>query len=149
MKELETPRRVESLVVCVLAPWLALALGLATASERNTSRPAPQGWELTGDLDGGQLIYKQYCQKCHGKRGDGQGTMARDLEIKPRNFTDKEVMLGRTDWEIYLGIKEGGKPVGLSEQMTAWEDTLTEEEMLDVAVFIRQFAKTDDEGDKE
>jgi len=133
-------------------PWLPLALlacsiglliplGLAVASERQTSRLAPDGWELGGDFDNGRLIFKQYCQKCHGKRGDGQGTMAADLQIKPRDFTDAEVMLTRTDWEIFLGIKEGGAPVGLSEQMTAWEDTLTEEEIRDVAVFIRQFAQ--------
>ncbi len=132
----------------LLAFALALvSLQLAAAAERQTSRPAPEGWELCGDLDNGKLIYKQYCQKCHGKRGDGQGTMAKDLEIKPRDFTDKEVMLKRTDWEIYLGIKEGGAPVGLSEQMTAWEDALMEEEMLNVAVFLRQFAQTDETGD--
>jgi hypothetical protein len=66
--------------------------------------------------------------------------MAKDLDPKPRDFTDTAVMHGRSDWELYLGIKEGGPPVGLSTEMTAWEDTLTEEEMVNVALFIRQFA---------
>jgi len=112
-------------------------------AERRASRPAPEGWELRGDLESGELVYKQYCQKCHGKRGNGEGTMAADLDPKPRNFTDREVMSKRSDWEIYLGIKEGGGPVGLSDQMTAWEDTLTEEEMVDVAAYIRHFANPD------
>ncbi|MGB6641637.1 MAG: cytochrome c, partial [Thermoanaerobaculia bacterium] len=126
---------------------LAAAAGLAGAAERTTSRPPPDGWELEGDIENGELIYKQYCQKCHGKRGNGQGTMAKDLNPKPRDFTDKETMLKRSDWEIYLGIKEGGAPVGLSDQMTSWEDALTEEEMSDVAVYIRQFAKPDEKGE--
>ena len=149
MKKANRPWQLKLLLSCALALLLALvSFHHPMAQERKTSRPAPEGWELAGDLGNGKIIYKQYCQKCHGKRGNGQGTMAQDLEIKPRDFTDKEVMLTRTDWEIYLGIKEGGSPVGLSEQMTAWEDTLTDEEMLDVAVFIRQFAQPNEEGEE-
>ncbi len=142
-------RRLEDLLVgiIVVLTGFSFVAAAAASGERKPSRPAPEGWELAGDLDNGKLIYKQYCQKCHGKRGNGQGTMAKDLEIKPRNFTDEEVMRERSDWQIYLGIKEGGAPVGLSEQMTAWEDTLTEDEMLDVATFIRQFVQTEATGD--
>ena len=137
-----------------LSPGLVTAVALCSVlvamsavqgtSERGESRPAPDGWSLEGDPDNGELTYKQYCQKCHGKRGNGQGTMAADLAIKPRDFTDVDVMSKRSDWEIYLGIKEGGPPVGLSEQMTAWEDTFSEEEMMDVATFIRQFVEPDE-----
>jgi len=139
MEERLSPSFVAVLVLCSLVVAAGASLG---ASERGTSRPAPDGWSLEGDADNGELTYKQYCQKCHGKRGNGQGTMAADLAIKPRDFTDVEVMSKRSDWEIYLGIKEGGPPVGLSDQMTAWEDTFSEEEMMDVAAFIRQFAES-------
>ncbi|MGB3563554.1 MAG: cytochrome c, partial [Thermoanaerobaculia bacterium] len=71
------PGLVAPLLVCSIA--LAAAAGLAGAAERTTSRPPPDGWELEGDIENGELIYKQYCQKCHGKRGNGQGTMAKDL----------------------------------------------------------------------
>lgn len=118
----------------------------ARTGEEATVRAAPDGWTLDGDADEGRIVYKQYCQKCHGKYGNGQGTMAADLDPKPRDFTNAEDMAKRSDWELYLGIKEGGAPLGLSDQMTAWEDTLTEQEMRDVAVYIRQFAHSDDEG---
>jgi mono/diheme cytochrome c family protein len=112
-----------------------------TASpEQRQLRPPPEDFELVGDEKNGKAVYKVYCKKCHGKRGDGTGIMAVDLKVKPRDFTDGEYMLEQSDWALYLGIKEGGKAVGLSDQMTAWEDTLTEEEMLDVAVYIRTFA---------
>lgn len=132
------------LAILLVCPIVTAATAFADASERTASRPAPEEWELAGDLDSGKTIYKQYCQKCHGKRGNGQGIMARDLEPKPRDFTDREVMSKRSDWEIYLGIREGGDPVGLSDQMTAWEDTLSEEEIMDVAAYLRQFAEFDE-----
>lgn len=127
--------------------WLAVAVlclpPLVELAAAGSARAAPEGWALDGDADEGRIVYKQYCQKCHGKRGDGQGIMAADLDPKPRDFTDAEIMEQRSDWELYLGIKEGGAPIGLSDQMTAWEDTLTEQEMRDVAAFIRQFAPSD------
>lgn len=101
--------------------------------------PAPPNFALDGDPDNGELIYKQYCLKCHGKRGDGTGIMSKDLDPKPANFTDEEHMSQLSDWELFTGIKEGGKPFGLSDQMTAWKGTLDEEEMIDVGTFIRQF----------
>jgi mono/diheme cytochrome c family protein len=101
----------------------------------------PPGFELGGDPTAGRKIYKQYCKKCHGKKGNGTGLMAKDLNPKPADFTDKVRMEKRSDWQLFLGIKAGGPAVGLSEQMTGWKDTLTEQEMRDVAAYIRQFAK--------
>ena len=130
-------------LVAMAGLCFVLAVGAVdlAAGQSEATRPAPDDWLLQGDQDNGMLVYKQYCQKCHGKRGDGQGTMAEDLDPKPRDFTDVEVMSQLSDWDIYLGIKEGGSSVGLSEQMTAWEDALEEEEMQDVAVFLRQFSE--------
>lgn len=123
------------------ATLTVLVLGFAAllTAQATSLPPEPAGFKLDGDLDNGKLIYKQYCQKCHGKRGDGSGLMAKDLTPKPANFTDPDRMSKVSDWEIFIGIKEGGKPVGLSDQMTAWKDTLDEQEMLDVGTFIRGF----------
>ena len=132
--------------LAVAAVCLPFAAARAPAGEEVTVRPAPEGWALDGDVDAGRIVYKQYCQKCHGKHGDGHGTMSGDLDPKPRDFTNAEDMGKRSDWELFLGIKEGGAPLGLSDQMTAWEDTLTEQEMRDVAVYIRQFAQPNEQG---
>lgn len=35
----------------------------------------------------GKNVYEKYCIGCHGEKGDGNGMAARDLIIKPRNFT--------------------------------------------------------------
>ena len=129
---------------CFLGLALVAGVLLATAvparSQSNVP-PAPAGFELDGDPDSGEIVYKQYCLKCHGKRGTGTGIAAKDLDPKPADFTDEESMSELSDWELFLGIRDGGKPFGLSDQMTAWKGTLEEEDMHDVAVFIRQFAQ--------
>ncbi len=35
----------------------------------------------------GRIVYEKYCIGCHGDKGDGKGTVAGDLTIKPRDFT--------------------------------------------------------------
>ena len=87
--DLLLPGLVPISVLCFLLAGGAVDL---TAGQSKAIRPAPDGWELQGDQDNGKLIYKQYCQKCHGKSGNGQGTMAEDLDPKPRDFTDVECM---------------------------------------------------------
>ncbi len=119
----------------------SLLLPLSLVAAQGAAQPPPGGFELGGDPTAGGKVYKQYCKKCHGAKGNGEGLMAKDLNPKPRDFTDQARMGKRSDWQVFLGIKEGGPAVGLSEQMTGWKDTLNEQEMRDVAAYIRQFAK--------
>ncbi|MEK6672104.1 MAG: c-type cytochrome [Nitrospirota bacterium] len=35
----------------------------------------------------GKKVYKKYCMGCHGEKGDGKGIAAKNLLIKPRDFT--------------------------------------------------------------
>ena len=49
-------------------------------------------------------------------------------------------MKTRSDWRIYMTIKEGGGAVGLSTLMPSWKEALAEEQILQVAAFIRQFS---------
>jgi len=132
---MKAPRIAFAAIALLLGGWLA------TGADSKAAQETPPGFELGGNVKAGRKIFKQYCQKCHGKKGNGQGLMAKDLDPKPRNFTDTERMSKRSDWQIFLGIKEGGAAVGLSEEMTSWKDTLTEQEMRNVAAYIRQFAK--------
>jgi len=125
----------------LLAGWLAPWGGPGLVAAHAAAQEPPPGFELGGDPTAGRKVYKMYCKKCHGKKGNGKGLMAKDLDPKPRDFTDKAHMAKRSDWQIFLGIKEGGAAVGLSEEMTAWKDSLTEQEMRDVASYIRQFSK--------
>jgi len=128
-------------IALLFGGWLLPLGGSGLVAAHGAAQEPPPGFDLGGDPTAGRKIYKMYCKKCHGKRGNGKGLMAKDLNPKPRDFTDKAQMEKRSDWQLFLGIKEGGPAVGLSEQMTAWKDSLTEQEMRDVAVYIRQFVK--------
>jgi mono/diheme cytochrome c family protein len=44
----------------------------------------------------GQRLYGQYCEQCHGEKGDGAGPAARFLYPKPRNFGEGKFRLVTT-----------------------------------------------------
>ena len=49
------------------------------------------------------------CKHCHGMLGNGQGSMASSMKIKPRNFTCKETMGTISDGQLFWIIKNGSK----------------------------------------
>jgi len=144
---MKTPTHLRAILPAGLATALLLTLaspaalaGKGTPPPKLTKKPppAPAGFKLGGDAKKGKKVYKKYCTKCHGKKGNGGGLMAKDLKVKPRDFTHP-ANASRTDWQLFIAIKQGGKPLGLSDKMTPWKDTLTDREIRDVAAYIRTF----------
>lgn len=72
----------------------------------------------------GQELYNAYCQICHGALGEGQ-TMGKPLTDGPAN------RLG--DQELIDVITDGRAGTG----MVAWEGSLSEVEIFDIASYIR------------
>ena len=72
---------------------LLALFALATTAALAEGAPRP----LTErDLKAGRAVYQRECAACHGERGDGNGTGAPFVEIKPRNFTKKMFKLRTT-----------------------------------------------------
>lgn len=92
-------------------------------------------------MNRGKAIYSYYCSPCHGMRGNGLGPNAENLSTRPRNFTDKPYMDTKNDRDLFQVIKGGGSAVGLSFLMPPWGNTLAEQEISDVIVYIRTFQK--------
>ena len=103
----------------------------------------PWGWKLGEATEEGELTYRMMCQTCHGENGDGKGPSAVTLATQPRDFTDRDYMKKRSDWRIYHTIRDGGEAVGLSSAMPSWKDAVPEEQILEVAAFIRRFSDRD------
>ena len=116
---------------------VAMALNVV-AQETNVSSEA--SFVLGGDAAKGEAPYKTYCITCHGEMGDGNGIAGAALNPKPANFTDKNFMSSLSDKAIYTAISDGGIAVGKSPLMTAWKGLLSDEQIRDVAAFVKTFA---------
>lgn len=126
----------------LVALGLPLALtvgGLVGAFAQEVSEP-PEGWKLSGDADRVRSTYETYCATCHGAEGHGDGVMAKFLEPKPKDLTNTEYMDTRSDYELYLAIKEGGAAVGLSDKMAPWKQLLAEQEIQDLTLLVRELS---------
>lgn len=72
----------------------------------------------------GQELYNSYCQICHGILGEGQ-TMGKSLTDNPANRLSDE--------ELLDVVANGRSGTG----MTAWAGSFSEEELFDVASYVR------------
>jgi len=119
----------------------SLALAAAVSLAAWTVPPAPQGFKLNGNPAQGKAVYEKNCVLCHGPAGKGDGPMSSGLSPRPKDLTDKAVTGKRSDWEVYLVVRDGGKVLGLSPQMFSYKTILKDQEISDVAAFVRTLAK--------
>ncbi|NMH66651.1 c-type cytochrome [Shewanella salipaludis] len=89
------------------------------------------------DVGNGELLYRAYCTQCHGKNGDGWGVNAATMDVLPKDHTDTQEMITRTDADIFKAIKEGGKAVSKSNLMPNWDANMTDEEIKDLVAYVR------------
>jgi len=136
-------------MLLILAPLLGGAAGgehpPQAAKQVDTTAStiplAPKDFALRGNLNDGESAYKIYCAMCHGLSGKGDGIAAPGLKTPPRDFTDHERMAKISDWEIYFTILNGGKKANFSDQMPAWGEALTEEEIGSVSMYVRKLSQ--------
>jgi len=72
----------------------------------------------------GKQIYTESCAVCHGLSGKGDGVVAGNLEVKPRNFTDGKFKVRSTksgqvplDEDLYRIL---GRGMGHDNAMPTW-----------------------------
>jgi len=85
--------------------------------------------------------YKTYCVQCHGMQGNGKGVNIRDMSVQPRDHTDAKAMSTRSDADLFKVIKEGGLSIDKSVLMPPWGDTLSDDEIRDMAQHLRTLCK--------
>ncbi len=83
------------------------------------------------------LNYKTYCMQCHGMHGKGDGVNVPAMNILPRDHSDNEYMMKRTNTEIFKVIKFGGPAINKSVKMPPWGDTFTDQEIRELVGHIR------------
>lgn len=120
--------------LCLLGGVAALTLGAAPPSAA-----PPAGFKLKGDATAGKELFSKHCALCHGGSGNGRGLIKYDPP--PRDLTDGKLMTGKSDWEVYRVVRDGGKPWGLSPSMLGWGAQLNEQQLHDVTAFVRSLAR--------
>ena len=83
----------------------------------------------------GAAVFNKWCLRCHGPKGDGEGTSSLSLNVPPGDFTDKKRMMKQTDGALFWKIRVG------RGEMPPWQLRLNEEEIWQAVRFIRGFSK--------
>lgn len=96
---------------------------------------------INGLAETAQDNYRTYCVQCHGLEGNGKGINVPDMSTQPRDHTDAKEMSARTHQELFKVIKEGGQAINKSVLMPPWNDTLTDEEILGLVVYLHELCQ--------
>jgi mono/diheme cytochrome c family protein len=75
------------------------------------------------------------CAMCHGKDGEGKGSLATDMKLKLNSLTDPNTLKDRTDGEIFYVIKNG------YQDMPPEGDRVKPEQNWDLVNYVRSLAK--------
>lgn len=84
-------------------------------------------------------LYNRHCGKCHGSNGNGNGSATKDLDVKPRDYTDKSLMQTITDGQLFWIIANGSDLD--TTGMKGYKQKLSEEQMWSLVDHIRSFAR--------
>ena len=109
---------------------------------RTWANPLPATEET---IEKGKKLFhgKAFCVTCHGQDGKGFGGDIEPATLKgplPRNFTDTEWQVARTDGELFWILKNGSKGTAMAPFIPL---ILTEEEAWQVLRYVRSFAAED------
>lgn len=93
----------------------------------------------TGDVvDKGQKIYEKKCKKCHGEKGDGKGSSADKLEVKPPNFAAPGYLKGRSDGQLFFIISKGSVNTDMDDFGPGSDSNLGKDELWSVVTYLRK-----------
>ncbi|MCK5167529.1 MAG: cytochrome c [Rhodospirillaceae bacterium] len=91
----------------------------------------------SGGNASGEGNFMSVCASCHGYEGKGDGVLSEELDVKPRDLSNPKLMTTKSDDHLFKVIKEGGASVGLSENMTPFNEQISDEEIKNVIAYLR------------
>ncbi len=83
----------------------------------------------------GADVYARECLGCHGPKGDGDGSAATYLYVRPRNYTQGKFEFGGSIADIEQRVRDGMPGTA----MPSFASVLTKDEIAAVAAYIRHF----------
>ena len=89
-------------------------------------------------------LYDTYCAQCHGVNRNGKGINTVGLSVQPRDHSDKAGMSSLPLDEMKKAIRDGGASVNKSALMPPWNSVLTDQEIDDMAAYLRSVCHCDE-----
>lgn len=89
------------------------------------------------DVRRGEQVYKTLCWTCHGNYGRGDGPAAQYLAHIPPDFTDPQVLGGRSDQRILSDLLDVKGKAGPNHRTMIIGEVLKKEALRDAIVYIR------------
>ncbi len=103
--------------------------------------------DTLGSLDPllhGREIFEKNCIMCHGEDAKGTGQLAAALPVRPANLTDCR-LTAEDPVEVVEGIiRHGGPYAGRSSVMPAFGSALTDDEIADIARYVKSLCADPD-----
>jgi mono/diheme cytochrome c family protein len=128
--------RIGSLALAAL-----LLMAFTPSSYWNDPWPVPEKFQkmpnpvkaYAESLENGKKLFVQFCQSCHGRKGNGDGPKALQLDIECGDFSRADFQK-QTDGSIFYKISEGRKV------MPSFKKTIsTENEIWALVNYTRTF----------
>jgi mono/diheme cytochrome c family protein len=130
-----------SKIFLILSPIALLVLGL------QQPKPAPQTWSVPPEIarmanpakptpESKALARKMYgydCATCHAANGNGNGELAANLRVKPKNWTVPGTLGNMTDGELFYIIKNG------KDTMPAEGGRMNDDGLWNMVILVRAY----------
>jgi mono/diheme cytochrome c family protein len=94
---------------------------------------------FAGDVEAiaaGAETFAANCASCHGESGQGDGPAAAALDPSPADLSDGAMISELSDGYFYWRISKGGLSEPFNSLMPAWESSLSEDQIWQVAAYI-------------
>lgn len=131
--------------IAIIAGIVILAAGLAAAADHKMPIAPESYLALKNPLkdtkvmvENGAKIYEKKCKKCHGEKGDGKGSAADKLEIKPAAFSAPGYLKGRTDGQLFYISEKGSPNTDMDDFGPGSAANLSKDDLWSVIAYIRK-----------
>lgn len=122
---------------------IAVAAGLVSIALQKRAWVIPEAAKQAGNplartdqaLNEAKKTYGDYCARCHGESGKGDGADAHKFKPSPGDLTDANQLSKRTDGELYYVITAGKRP------MPSFYGRLSDEQRWQLVLLIREMSK--------
>ncbi|MDH5189642.1 MAG: c-type cytochrome [Gammaproteobacteria bacterium] len=144
--------KIKNLIYYSVGITLVAASMVTHAADRKIETAPPEFLKMSNpndvdDVDkkimkNAKKLYKMKCKKCHGSDGDGKGSAADDMEVKPTAFNKPGYLKTRKDGQLFWILKKGSKGSEMEGFGPGTDANLSDEEMWGIITYMRsEFTK--------